>query len=114
VLLSVLGHHDQFDSLRPPDVFPEGDSVSVVGEDKKVAFVNPVSPEGRQASLNQRSAETLAAMGLADSQVVDVAAPAIVSTEDHSHQMLSLTSHKAEAGIALQKARYAFPRIRVT
>ena len=46
--------------------------------------------------------------------VVDIAAPAIVTTEDGSHEMRTITGHKAEARIAIKKARRAFLRIRVT
>jgi len=46
--------------------------------------------------------------------VVDIAAPAIVATEDGSHEMLAITGHKPEARIAIKKARRAFLRIRVT
>jgi hypothetical protein len=66
--LSVLRHHDQLNSLCPSDVFPEGDSFSVGGEDKEVALANPLSPQSRQASLNQGSAQAPAAVGFAHSQ----------------------------------------------
>ena len=86
----------------------------IVGEDEDVALVNPGSSEGGKASLHQRSAKPLAAMGLADGQVMDIAAPAIVTAEDGPHEMLSIMSHKADVRIALKIARYAFLRIRVT
>jgi len=46
--------------------------------------------------------------------VVDIAAPAIVATEDGSHEMLAITGNKAEEMVAIKKARHAFLRIRVT
>jgi len=86
----------------------------IIGENEDVALVNPVSSEGGEASLNQHSAQSSAAMALADGQVMDVAAPAIVAAEDGSHEMLSIMGHKAQARIAMEIARYAFLRVRVT
>jgi hypothetical protein len=53
-------------------------------------------------------------MGLADGQVVDVAAPAIVTAKDGRHEVLAITGHKVEARIASQKVRHAFLRIGIT
>jgi len=46
--------------------------------------------------------------------VVDIATPAIVTTEDGSHEMLTITGNKAEAMVAIKKARHAFLQISVT
>jgi hypothetical protein len=111
---AILRHHYQFNPLFPSDTFPESDSVLIVGEDKDVALVNSHLPEAGQALPHKRSAQSLAAMGLADGQVMDIAAPAIVTAEDSPYEMLAITGHKAKARIASQKARHAFLRVRVT
>ena len=114
IVSSVLGHHHQFHPLVPADAFPEGDGVWTVGEDEDVALVNSGSSEGGEAPLDQHSAHSSAAMGFADGQVVDVAAPAIVAAEHGPHEMLSVVGHEAEARVAVKIARYVFLRIRVT
>ena len=85
--------------MNPAAALPKVDCLLIIQKDEEMAFGNVNFLQSGQATLDQGAADPLMAMGLINRQVMQVAAPAIASTQDCSYQSLSLPGAKAHTWV---------------
>jgi len=73
------GHHGELVAPCPPNASPEDDRIRIVGEHEDVTLLNAYPLQTAQTRGYQISAHALPATGLIYGQVMDVAAPAVMT-----------------------------------
>lgn len=126
---NLTGHDDELPSLKPPNAPPEPARLDVLREDKDVAFAQSASPHAGKRALDELSADALAAPIRRHREMVEVAAPAILTSQQGAHQTADQSAGRAigrtlirptvrqgdeaQPGVLPEKGRDVFPGIRL-
>jgi len=95
-------HQPQFRSQAPASVRPELHPFRVISEDKDVALGNAGPAEFRQTNIHQLPADAATPMAFGHRQVMQVAAPAIVTAQQGANDSAVFLGHDAQPRIAPQ------------
>jgi len=75
---------------------------------EKVALDDILARQIRQAGFDERAAQTLFAVGFGHGEMMQIAAPAIVSAQDRADDLVAADRDPAQTGIPVQEGGDAF------
>ena len=90
-------------------MLPERSAAGVALEKMDAALGDALFREGAKTTLDERFADAAFPVRPGDGEVVEIAAPAVMSRKNSADEPVFIAGHEAQSGIPLEVAREAAP-----